>query len=70
MPAMTDIGERLRALNDGNRWPMMDEAADEIERLRAALNDILTECDDAPMSHTMLVVTIQRIARAALTAGK
>jgi hypothetical protein len=33
---MTDIVARLRSLNDGNRWPMMDEAADEIERLRAS----------------------------------
>lgn len=31
---MTDIVKRLRSLNDGNRWPMMSEAADEIERLR------------------------------------
>jgi hypothetical protein len=31
---MTDIVKRLRSLNDGNRWPMMDEAAEEIERLR------------------------------------
>jgi len=35
-----DIVARLRSLNEGNRWPMMDEAADRIERLEEALERI------------------------------
>ena len=39
-PMTTDIVERLRALNEGNRWPMMDEAADEIERLNDRVDEL------------------------------
>lgn len=40
---MTDIVERLRADTESaeDEWALMDEAADEIERLRAALQHIV-----------------------------
>ena len=41
-----DIVQRLRSLNDGNRWPMMDEAAAEIERLRRLLEIALDAYED------------------------
>jgi hypothetical protein len=37
---MSDIVERLRAYSEEG-WPMMHKAADEIERLRAALEDCI-----------------------------
>jgi hypothetical protein len=55
---MTDIVERLR----WHKVPQMREAAAEIERLRAALEDVLSHT-----SYGDIPVTIYDNARAALT---
>ena len=49
--------------------PLFEDAADEIERLRKALTDILRECDEAPTDNSAWVVAVQRIARDALSLG-
>jgi len=64
---MTDIVERLREYQDHVPYdvadwldPLRADAADEIERLRAALEDILAGCDKA-------IGAIKGTAREALT---
>ena len=53
---MTDIVDRLRAcMSDSLEW----EAADEIERLRAALRDLIS-ADDAMLAF-LLAVTSQEL---------
>jgi len=42
---MTDIVERLRALETGGMLPVIAEAADEIERLTAALKALVKHFD-------------------------
>ncbi len=58
---MTDIVERLRKrIQDPETWnTLVDDAADEIERLRAALDDIRT-------SDSLRTYEFRRIANAAL----
>jgi hypothetical protein len=67
---MTDIVERLRYETYGgpNILPMCREAADEIEHLREALDDLLM-ATELPGDHCELEPSKQR-ARAALSRGK
>lgn len=66
---MTDIVERLRADTESaeDEWALMDEAADEIERLRAAasqasfcLRTLLPDDPDAVMTVTMLRAALEK----------
>ena len=66
---MTDIVERLRTIPRsgapiGHTWNLCDDAADEIEKLRAALREIKKRTQDAhPLTY---VADYWRIANEAL----
>ena len=74
---MTDITERLRLRNDPSMMlmsyparPARDmlcyEAAAEIERLRAALSEIVEECRNDPIVMDRMIDRIEETASAAL----
>jgi hypothetical protein len=62
-----NITARLRAWSaDESTWDLLAEAADEIERLRAALREIANGPRDADKSYVSLLHEIQSEARAAI----
>ncbi len=72
---MSDIVQRLRALDNfyypaqagiSTRAYILGEAADEIERLRAALHSINARITRIPAGHTFTELAVRDIARAAL----
>jgi len=63
--AMTDLVERLR--RQGAEHEFLEEAADEIERLRAALKEIADSGDFSSGSDRSDLVLSRDIARQALT---
>ena len=73
---MTDIVERLRSDGEDERQrfresrctlaPLLNEAAAEVERLRAALQEILNHSDYRTGAYLDQVCDMRQIARAAL----
>lgn len=67
---MTDIVERLRSMggSDQRIWDVMDEAANEIERLRKSLEVTVDNCRNAFDEADRLRDALTRIARGFCTA--
>ena len=69
---MSDLVKRLRENPNYRHWLVMAEAADEIERLRAALDDIFNlVCEvDTEQVEVTVIDRIYGIAKSALQEGE